>query len=123
MPSSFQKAQIVGGGFQSSSGTPLSNGYLIFRLSHDSNIAVLGGPTGSQVVAGQQIKFGLDNIGNLLPNQFLWTNDALTPAGSYYRVTAHDKTGIQVWASPQNFFIEPYAATINIGTLSPQIPN
>ena len=122
MPSSFQKAQIVGGGFQSADGSPLSNGYLIFRLSHDSNVAVLGGPTGSQVTAGIQIKIILDNIGNVVSGQFLWSNDLLTPSGSYYRVTAHNSQGIQVWAFPQNFFIEPYAPSINIGTIEPNVP-
>jgi hypothetical protein len=122
MPSSFQKAQIIGGAFQDPSGNPLSNGYLTFVLSHDSNVAVLGGPTGAQVVAGIQIKFLLDNVGNLVSGQFLWTNDALTPAGSYYRVTAFNSQGIQVWANPQNFFIQPYAATINIGTIQPNVP-
>ncbi len=119
---SYQKSNIVGGSFQDPQGNPLNNGYLVFRLSHDSNVTTLGAPTGAQVTAGVQITMFLDQNGNLVPNQYLWTNDVLTPSGSYYRVTAYNSQGIQIWNFPQNFFIQPYAAQINIGSLEPTIP-
>ena len=126
MATLFNKAMIVGGQFQDSSGQPLSNGWLVFKLSHDSNVSILGisltSPSGQQVVAGIQIKMFLDNNGNLVPNQYLWTNDVLTPSGSYYRVTAYNSQGLQVWNSPQNFFIQPYAPILDIAALVPQVP-
>lgn len=122
MPSIFKKANIVGGGFQDASGNPLSNGWLVFSLSHDSNIAVLGGPNGMQVAAGLQVTLFLNGLGNIVPNSYLWTNDSLTPFGSYYRVNAFNFQGVQAWAFPQIFIIQPYAATIDIGTITPQIP-
>ena len=118
----ISKSTNTGGAFQDSEGYPLSNGWLILQLSHDSNVAVLGGPTGAQVVAGIKVKLLLNTLGNVTPGQFLWTNDALTPLGSYYRVVAYNSRGIQVWAFPQIFFIEPFAASIDIGTIQPSIP-
>ena len=79
MASAFKKANIVGGGFQAADGSPLSNGWLVLRLSHDSNITVLGAPNGSQVTAGIPINIYLDTNGNLVSNQYLLTNDLLNP--------------------------------------------
>jgi len=122
MASAFKKANIVGGGFQDPSGNPLSNGWLVLRLSHDSNITVLGAPNGSQVAAGVAINLYLDTNGNLVANQYLWTNDSLSPSGSYYLLTAYNSNGVQVSAFPQTYFIQPYAVSINIGTLQPNTP-
>ena len=120
--STYNKSNIVGGGFQNSSGYPISLGTLTFTLGHDSNVCTLGSPSGMQITAGQTIKFKLDMNGNLCPGQYLWTNDVLTPAGSYYTVTAFDSNGIQVWTSPQQFYFQPYSPTIDIGTLTPLVP-
>jgi hypothetical protein len=117
--SAIQKANIIGGNFQSPNGGPLSNGYLVFTLNHDSNIVSLN----SQIVAGLTATLFLDVNGNLVSGQYLYTNDVITPAGSYYTVNAYDSNGIQVWSNPQIMNIQPYAATINIGSLTPVTPN
>lgn len=122
MPSSYNKAQLTGGSFQNNQGAVLSNGYLTFQLNHDSNVYTLGGPNGIQVIAGQTTKMLLDGNGNLVANQFLWTNDALSPSGSFYTVQAFDSNGIPQWLTPQIFYIQPYASSISIGTLTPGTP-
>lgn len=122
MSSSFLKTNLVGGSFQDNQGNVLSNGWLTFQLSHDANVAVLGSPTGSQVTAGQITTMLLNQNGSLCPLQYIWTNDVLTPAGSYYLVTAYNSQGLQVWANKQIMYIQPYTASINIGTITPNTP-
>lgn len=122
MTSIFNKAQIIGGNFQDPSGGPLSSGWLTFQLSHDANLSLLGSPTGSQVTAGTIVTAYLDINGNLRSGFYLWTNDLLTPSGSYYTVKAYNSQGLLVWNSPQTFYIQPYATSISIGTLTPTTP-
>ena len=122
MTFAYQKANIIGGNFQNPSGLRLSNGFVTFQLSHDSNISTLGGPGGAQVTAGVPMSFPLDTNGNFVGGVFLWTNDLLTPSGSYYLVNVYDSSGIVVWNFPQQFYIQPYAATISFGTLQPNTP-
>jgi hypothetical protein len=117
----FTKAILNGGNFQDSAGNPLSSGYLVFTLNHDSNVSVLGAPHGSQVISGVSIKFYLDVNGSLAANKGLWTNDLLTPTGSYYTVRAFDRTGIEVWASPQ-IFTFVYSTTLDLGSIQPTTP-
>ncbi len=120
MASIFQKSILTGGAFQSLNGTALSLGYLVFTLSHDSNISVLGSPTGQQVVSGSSVKIFLDMNGNV-QNQSIWANSVLTPAGSFYLVRLFNSNGLAVWATPQNWTL-PYQATINLGSISPSLP-
>ncbi len=117
----FNKANVTGGGFQDNQGNRLAGGYLTLTLSHDSNVYLLGSFTGSQVVAGQVTKLYLNNLGDLFPNQFVWTNDQLTPAGSFYTVRAYNSSGLQVWQAPQTWMLT-YAPTIDVGYLSPNVP-
>ena len=119
--SSFSKSNLVGGQFQDASGNRLSNGYLVWILNHDSNIQTLGGPTGIQVAAGVPVKIRLDSNGNAVAGQYLWTNDVLTPAGSYYTVRLYDDAGLEVWSAPQVFYLT-YSATLDLGSLSPLVP-
>jgi len=121
MANSYQKARLINGAFQDSSGNPLSLGKLVWTLSHDSNVATLGGPTGSQVASGINSTAYLDMNGNIAGTFYLWTNDVLTPAGSYYTVRAYNSSGLEIWATPQTFTLV-YATTIDVGTLQPQIP-
>lgn len=123
-PPIFYQVPLVGGGFQDSAGNPLSNGWLEWKLNHDSNIGVLGGNNGSQIVAGITVKIYLDQNGSAVQNQGLWPNDQLTPAGSYYTVRAFDHNGIEVWSVPQIFQLQGYTATQNVdlGTLQPIQP-
>jgi hypothetical protein len=122
MASAFSKANIIGGAFQAADGTPLSNGWLVLTLSHDSNVSTLGGPNGIQVASGLKVTLFLDTNGNLVPNQYIWTNDLLSPSGSYYTVIAYTFQGTVAWSFPQTFFIQPYSPTINIGTIQPNTP-
>ena len=119
----FYKVVLSGGSFQDASGQPLSLGHLEWRLSHDSNICVLGGPSGSQIVAGIMVKTYLDMSGNILSGQ-LWPNDQLTPSGSYYTVRAFDQNGIEVWHVPQIFVLQGYTSgeVVDAGTLQPTLP-
>lgn len=120
----FYQVQLTGGSFQDSSGNPISSGYMEWRLSHDSNICVLGGPSGVQIVAGVKVKICLDQNGNVLPGQALWPNDQLTPSDSYYRVTLYNAQGLEVWAVPQLFTLQGYTAgqVVSLGTLQPVTP-
>jgi len=120
----YYQVTLTGGGFQDSFGRPLSLGYLEWKLSHDSNICLLGSSSGSQILAGIPIKIYLDQNGNALPGQQLWPNDQLTPAGSYYSVKAFNATGLEVWAVPQIFTLAgyPYGQAVNLGTLQPVEP-
>ena len=123
MPTSaFNKSILIGGGFQDNLGNPLSGGYLTFQLSHDGNATVLGAPNGVQVTAGVVTTIYLDQIGNLVKNTGIWSNDLLTPSGSYYLVKAYNAQGLLQWASPQQLYIQPYSSSINIGTLTPTTP-
>lgn len=121
MTTVYQKATLTGGGIQDSQGNPLSNGWLVWTLSHDSNLTVLGSPNGTQVVSGVSTKMYLDQNGNILGSPTLWTNDLLTPSGSYYTVKAYNHAGLQVWSVPQIFTLT-YSPTINFGSLTPIIP-
>ena len=122
MTSTYSKSILTGGGFQDNQGNPLSSGWLTFQLSHDGNVSTLGGPNGIQIAAGVITTFYLDVNGNLSSNTGLWTNDLLTPAGSYYTVRAYNSQGLEVWTSPQVFYIQPHAPSINLGTLTPNTP-
>jgi hypothetical protein len=119
----FYKINLTGGSFQNPSGNALSLGYLEWRLNHDSNICILGGPFGSQVVAGITVKTYLDMSGNIISGS-LWPNDQLTPSGSYYTVRAFDMNGIEIWAVPQIFILQGYVSgqVVDVGTLTPVQP-
>jgi hypothetical protein len=118
MASIFNKSVLTGGGFQDASGLPVSFGYLEFTLYSDSNISVLGGPTGQQVVAGRSVKIFLDTNGNAQPNQSIWANSVLNPPGSFYLVKLFNSSGLEVWGALQSFTLN-YQPIINLGTLSP----
>lgn len=121
MASIYSKAILTGGNFQDNTGNPLSCGYLVFTLAHDENVSLLGSSTGSQVVSGIQTTFYLDMNGSVVSNSGIWTNDNLTPAGSYYIVKAYNSSGLEVWVSPQIWTLT-YSPTINIGTIQPVTP-
>ena len=88
------KVQIIGGNFQSPDGTPLANGYLLFTLSQDG---LVNGS--SQIAAGREIKIVLDSTGNVVtsPAQYLWPNDVIIPANTFYTVSAYTSAGQLVW--------------------------
>jgi hypothetical protein len=118
MTNVYKKALLTGGQFQDASGNALSLGYLVFKLSSDSNVAVLGGPTGLQIVSGSTVKIFLDTNGNIQSGQSIWTNDILSPSGSFYQVRAFNSSGLEVWTAPQ-YFTLLYQPSINLGTYQP----
>jgi hypothetical protein len=109
------KAQLINGAFQDLSGNPLNNGILRLTLSHDSNLSAT--PYG-QVVAGVTTTIYLDNNGNVSGTQYVWTNDVLSPSGSYYTVDAYNNQGLKAWGAPQ-YWTLTYSSTIDLG----QIPD
>ena len=116
MASIFNKSVLVGGGFQNSLGSPVSFGYLLFTLYSDSSVAVLGGPTGQQIIAGQSVRISLDANGNVQKNQSIWANSVLNPPGSFYLVILFNSNGLEVWSSQQTWILN-YQPTIDLGTL------
>ena len=117
----YQKTALTGGRFQDSRGLPLALGYLVFELSHDSNVSVFGSPTGEQVVAGRDTKMYLNMNGSLNPGYSIWANSILAPSGSFYKVRAFNSSGLEVWSSPQIFQFT-YAPTLDLGAVQPGTP-
>lgn len=113
------KVQLIDGQFQDSAGNPLSGGYLEFELSQD------GAVNGSiQVAAGSVLTAPLDSNGNIneASNFSLWPNDAITPANTFYNVSAYTEGGQLVWGpNSQQVFSTPNP--YNIGVWVPGVVN
>lgn len=114
------KVQITGGAFQDATGAPLNVGHLTFELSQDAQVTVAGVP--EQVVGGEIIHVPLDANGNIItsPAQMLWPNDVLTPANTFYIVTAYTSVGQLVWGpNSQQVFSTP--SPFDVGTWVPGV--
>lgn len=113
------KIQLSGGSFQSPSGELLVNGYLLMSLSQDA----LADST-SEVAAGKTIQITLDadgNVGTTTP-QYVWPNDQLTPANTFYSVSAYSTEGQLVWGpNSQQIFSTP--SPYNVGAWVPGVVN
>ena len=102
---SATKVQLENGAFQDCSGNPLANGFLLFVLSQDG---VVNGS--EQSAAGRTIKVLLDSSGNVItsPEQYIWPNDVITPANTFYSVSGYEATGQLVWGpNSQQVFSSP----------------
>jgi hypothetical protein len=112
--------QIEGGNFQDAEGNVLALGYLIWELSHDENFSA--GP--SQIVAGLKLKVSLNSSGSVAssPAVMIYSNDVLTPTGSFYIVQAYKADGTQAWADQQFFSFTSSPNPIDLGTLAPLNP-
>lgn len=90
--------QIIGGNFTDPSGVPLANGVLVFQLCQDEQSATPG-----QITAGRKIQVNLDSTGNVpaSPAVYMFANDSLNPANSYYTVWAYSSVGQPVWGPQQ----------------------
>lgn len=113
------KNQLSGGGFQDATGAPLANGYLQMELSQDAQV---NGNT--QVFAGYTITINLDANGNVVssPAQSVWPNDVLSPAGTFYNVSAYSAAGQLVWGpNAQQVLTSP--SPYNIGAWVPTAIN
>lgn len=112
------KNQITGGAFQDFTGSVLANGYLTMQLSHDEQETFDPG----NIVSGYPLRVGLDANGNIAGSIFLWPNDQLNPAGSYYIVSAFRSDGTQAWSSPQFQTVTSAPSPFNVGTWVPNNP-
>lgn len=104
--------QITGCGFVDSSGNPLSNGYLLFKLNSDGIVN-----TNTKICQGYTIKVPLDNSGCVVtsPAYSLWPNDVLTPANTYYLVSLYNAEGELVWGpSPQLILSTPSPFNVSV---------
>lgn len=112
------KIQLTGGAFQDPSGNPLANGYLLLLLSQDAQV------DSDQIAAGRELKISLDQNGNIVtsPAQYVWPNDVLTPANTFYTVSAYTAEGQLVWGpNSQQVFSSP--SPYDVGVWVPGIVN
>ena len=112
--------QIENGGFTDFEGNPLALGYLLMQLSHDECYAI--GP--NQVVGGLKLTINLNSTGNIptSPATLVWSNDVLTPSGSYYIVRAFKADGTEAWASPQYWTLAASPDPLDVGGIVPTNP-
>lgn len=110
------KTQLINGNFQSNQGSPLSNGYLLLSLSQDGNVNT---SPYYQVLGGVMTKIPLDSNGNVAGIVYVWTNDLITPSGTYYIVRAYNNQGLSVWDYPQ-YWTFTSGSPIDLGSLSVQ---
>jgi hypothetical protein len=112
--------QLIGGGFQSSDGEVLANGYLDFQLSQDGTVVDVG-----SIAGGVTIRIQLDSNGNVASsastpaaaNQYAWANANISPVNTFYKVTGYTAEG-QLAYGPNNQQIGA-GATFNVGTWIP----
>ena len=109
---------IIGGGFQDILGTPLANGYLLFELSASAAVN-----TTTRIVRGATVKINLDSDGNVAGSgptvQSIWPNDVMTPATTFYLVSAYSSVGQLVWGpNAQQVLSTP--SPFDIGAWTPQ---
>lgn len=110
------KVQLIGGAFQDPAGNALANGYLLMSLSQDGSVN-----GGSQIAAGVELKITLDTGGNVdvTTAQSVWPNDAISPANTFYMVSAYTAQGQLVWGpNPQQVFSTP--SPFPLGSWVPQ---
>lgn len=112
------KNQITGGAFQDLEGSVLANGYLTMQLSHDEQESVDPG----NVIGGSTRRIPLDANGNINGTVYVWPNDQLNPASSYYIVNAYRRDGVQAWLSPQYQTVTSSPSPFNVGAWVPNNP-
>lgn len=80
--------------FQTPSGAPVANGFVLIALSEDCAVW----PSGGLVVGSrpQKLKISLDANGTVLGNPQVWPNDILAPTGSYYTVEVYKSDGQRI---------------------------
>lgn len=106
------KVQLTGGAFQDSEGNLLALGYLTMRLSQDSSVGT------SQICSGIEITIQLNSSGSVVASQFVWGNDQLSPANSFYTVTGFTAAGQPAWG-PNNQQVVGDGGTFDVGTWVP----
>ncbi len=109
---------LSGGAFETFEGQPLAFGYLIMQLSHDAEY--VAGPY--QIAAGIKLRIPLDVNGNILPTVNVWSNDVISPPGSYYDVMAYEADGTQAWRNEQFWILAASPSPLNTGSIPPNNP-
>jgi hypothetical protein len=83
--------QTIVATFVDPQGNPLSNGYLVMRLSHDGQSALP-----NQVVAGLTQRVTLNSSGQINPAVAIYSNTGLLPANTFYYVRVFASDGTEV---------------------------
>lgn len=105
--------QIVGGLFQDINGNPLANGSIVFELNQDSQV------NGNvQICSGYKITVLLGSNGSVAAPAFLWTNDLITPSGSFYMISAYTAAGQLIYGPSANRILSS-PSPFDLGTLTP----
>lgn len=114
------KVQLQGGAFQDVQGNKLASGYLLMTLSQDASVT----SPASQIASGYTVKILLDGSGNVQtsPAQFVWPNDVLVPANTFYSVTAYTAAGELVWG-PNSEQVLSSPSPFDIGAWAPGVTN
>lgn len=114
------KVQLTGGAFQDVQGNRLANGYLLMALSQDASVS----SPASQIAAGYTVKILLDVNGNVQtsPAQSVWPNDVLSPANTFYSVSAYTANGELVWG-PNSEQVLSSPSPFDIGAWAPGVTN
>jgi hypothetical protein len=118
---SAAKTQLIGGKFQDSEGNLLINGYLRMFLSADEVVTGVG-----SICSGIFVQIQLDSNGSVASssstppasNQFIWSNDVMTPVNSYYRVFGYAANGQLAWG-PNNQQVIFGSGIFDVGTWIP----
>lgn len=103
--------QLIGGNFADFAGNPVENGILWLTLSADS---IEGGNIFGPFAPA---KILLDATGSVLGVQFIYANDDLLPAGSFYWVEVRTQYGARVFG-PARWVIAG-SSPVDISTTPP----
>lgn len=110
---------LVGGNFQDILGTPLAFGYLLFELSDSASVN-----TTTKLTAGSVVKITLDSEGNVAGSgptvQVIWSNDDMSPATTFYNVSAYSSVGQLCWG-PNAQQVLSTSSPFDIGAWTPGI--
>lgn len=109
------KVQLIGGAFQDAEGAVLANGYLKMKLSQDGSVPSIG-----SICSGVEVTIKLNSSGSVDTStpQYVWGNDQIFPANSFYRVTGYTAQGQPAWG-PNNQQVVGNGGTFDVGTWVP----
>jgi hypothetical protein len=111
-------ATITGGGFQDCEGNLVSGGVLTLEL----NTVCTDLATGTfQICPGDVVAYSLDANGNILGTQYVWSNDLLSPKGTFYRMIVYTSKGQLAWG-PNFLRLISVSGVVNLNLLVPDNP-
>lgn len=110
---------LTGGGFQDCEGNLLVNGRITFELSALATDIQTGT---FQICPGEVVLYILDENGNISGTQYIWSNDLLYPATTFYRITVYTSRGQLAWG-PNSLPLVAVAGTVNLNLLVPNNPS